>query len=767
MKMKTTVVLCLICLMLASAPHAYAQEAKADPFIGLTPLMNVVSDLLYRSDFTTSEKLDRSVWQARQGTQWQIIDGVLSGQTSTAEYQSRRTDHKGFNPRIKLLKTPHDFTAKFSIRFIGGTETRLLPIFEFGHHNVRVKFGKSGVIVLADHEKVQLAQSDKVRLESGHWHHVLVERNKDQFIVQFADGPTLYARHPSLAAPLADTADGLGVAGTRNGQVEIDNLEVWSIDETKDASGWNEQQKILKGLASAPKAVTKKLASKQPMQTKKRPVVGASSSKPSKGQPNILLISVDDLRPELKCYGADHMVTPNIDRLASQGLKFTHAYCQQAVCLPSRISMFTGMRPDSTGVHNLTTRFRKTIPNVVTLTQHLRKSGYRTTGIGKVYHDEQPEEWDQWIESKTLPSVTEYHQESVNDDILNRTAIAKQQGLKGKKLRQFVKGPSVEAADVPDKLFEDGAITDRVIEMLKHESVQPFFLTVGYHRPHLPFVVPRKYWDLYDRSTIRIPANYSLPEGSPKLAHSTWGELRAYSDIPKQGPLSDDKALELIHGYYASISFIDAQIGQLLETLSAQGLDQNTVVMLVSDHGWKLGEHSMWCKHTNYQLDARVPLIIKMPSGTDDEDGVPGGGVCDSMVELIDLYPTLCDIAGIDIPTTCEGVSLVSLLNADSQDDIPHRGRAYSQYKRSRKTGGDIIGYSVKVPEGRYTQWTNVESKKIVATEYYDHIKDPQENVNAAKSLDPSRKKMLSLILQTQATRQHVNPESSIEQNTR
>lgn len=490
-----------------------------------------------------------------------------------------------------------------------------------------------------------------------------------------------------------------------------------------------------------------------------------SSSVSVDDQPNILLISVDDLRPELKCYGAAHMVTPNIDRLAGQGLKFNHAYCQQAVCLPSRISMFTGMRPDSTGVHNLTTHFRKTIPDVVTLTQHLRKSGYRTTGIGKVYHDEQPDEWDEWIESKSLPGVSDYHHKHVTDDIFNRTAIAKQKGFKGKKLRQFVKGPAVEAADVPDALYEDGALTGRVIETLKQDSAQPFFLTVGYHRPHLPFVVPKKYWDLYDRSTIRLPANYSLPIGSPKLALSSWGELRAYSDIPKQGPLPDDKALELIHGYYASISFIDAQIGRLLEAVKAQGLDQNTVVILVSDHGWKLGEHAMWCKHTNFQIDARVPMIIKMPNAAGGESGGPGGSVYDSMVELIDLYPTICDIAGIDIPATCEGVSLHSLLNADPQDDVLGRSQAYSQYKRSRKTGGDIIGYSVKVPQGRFTQWTNVESKKVVATEYYDHTTDPQENVNAAKSLEASQREALSKLLQMQSVR--TESASSVEQGQR
>ncbi len=197
----------------------------------LRPLMNIPATRVFASDFSIPGKLDKSAWQARQGTQWKVVDGVLRGEQSSAEYQAKKADHKGYDPRIKSLKTPRQFIAKFSVRFIGGQETNLLPIFEFGHHNVRLKFGKSGLVMLADHETVQLFETDEVKLESGRWYHVMAERNADEFVVQFEGGPTLYAKHTSVAMPVADDADGLGIAGTRKGVVEIDNVQLWNVEE--------------------------------------------------------------------------------------------------------------------------------------------------------------------------------------------------------------------------------------------------------------------------------------------------------------------------------------------------------------------------------------------------------------------------------------------------------------------------------------------------------------------------------------------------------
>lgn len=459
--------------------------------------------------------------------------------------------------------------------------------------------------------------------------------------------------------------------------------------------------------------------------------------------PNILFIGIDDLRTELSCYGAGHMSTPNMDRLAANGMRFERAYCQQAVCLPSRISLFTGLRPDSTGVRDLNTHFRDTVPNAVTLPQILKRSGYRTIGMGKLYHDEQPKEWDTWIDVKAVSGVSDYHLEENVADLARLESEARSQKLRGKAKRQLLKGPSVESADRPDEAFEDGAMTRLAIEQIqlagKSESNKPFFLAVGFHRPHLPLVAPKKYWDLYDRSQIKLPENYYLPKDAPKLALSTWGELRAFKDIPQEGPLSEEKAIEVIHGYRACVSFIDAQVGQLLDALKEEGLDKTTIVVLWSDHGWKLGEHAMWCKHTNFEIDARVPLIVSHPKSTRQ------GSVSDAMVELVDLYPTVCEFADVSIPKACEGKSLVPILKG--QKDVDWRKYALSQFTRRRKSGGDIDGYSIKFDRGRYTEWINRDSKKTVATEFYDHSIDPHENQNLHSELSAEEAESFSQLL--------------------
>lgn len=467
--------------------------------------------------------------------------------------------------------------------------------------------------------------------------------------------------------------------------------------------------------------------------------VSLCASANAENPPNILFIGVDDLRPELNCYGASQMQSPNIDRLAADGIRFDRAYCQQAVCLPSRISLFTGLRPNSTGVHDLQTKFRDTIPDVVTLPQILGKAGYYTIGMGKVYHDEQPKEWSEWIDVKDAKNVKTYHLESTRVVLDEREAEAKSKGLKGKAKRHFLKGPSVEAADRPDAEYEDGAMTQIAIEKIKSSKAhggKPFFMTVGFRKPHLPLIAPKKYWDLYNRSDIKLPENYFLPKDAPKLALSTWGELRAYSDIPQSGPLSGDKAIDLIHGYYASVSFVDAQIGLLLDAIKAEGLDENTLVVLWSDHGWKLGEHAMWCKHTNFEIDARVPLIIRTPASANSNQ------TSDAMVELVDLYPTLCEFAGTSIPEQCEGKSLVPLLR--QQKDVQWREHAMSQFKRTRKKGGDIVGYSIRLPKGRYTEWINSQTGKIRASEYYNHENDPDENHNVYAELSKDESTALS-----------------------
>lgn len=440
-------------------------------------------------------------------------------------------------------------------------------------------------------------------------------------------------------------------------------------------------------------------------------------------RPNVLILSIDDLRPELGCYGATHMVTPHMDHLAGQSMRFDQAHVQQAVCLPSRISLFTGMRPNSTGVHDLQTKFRETIPEAVTLPQHFAAHGYKTIGMGKVFHDEQWGEWSQWIDTNKLSGVKPYQNPETQAKIESLRQEARQKGLKGTQLRRYTRGPAFEMADVPDESYHDAAMTSRAIEALKEVKDQAFFMVVGYKKPHLPFVAPKQYWDLYNFDAIQLPANYYTPKAAPSIAQMSWGELRAYSGIPEKGPVDTMTARHLIHGYYATVSFVDAQIGRLMEALEKEGLAENTIVILFGDHGFKIGEHAMWCKHTNYEIDTRVPFLIKTPWPSLKAESTT------ALVELLDLYPTLCDLTALPTPNQCEGSSLLPLLK-DSQ--APWTDLAYSQYPRH----GGVVGYSVKSPYARYTEWRSKKTNAIIAREYYDHQLDPSENLNLAGEAD-------------------------------
>lgn len=449
----------------------------------------------------------------------------------------------------------------------------------------------------------------------------------------------------------------------------------------------------------------------------------AAADAPSPARPNVLVLFMDDLRPELGCYGQAHMRTPNIDSLAASGVRFDRAYTAQAVCLPSRVSFITGLRPDATGVHDLKTRFRETIPDVVTLTQLFRSNGYHTIGMGKVYHDEQPAEWNEWI---TFPDAQEYLSDEVMEAIGKQREEARRLGLKGKELRQMAKGPAYEIApDAAAGRLHDSLMTDRAVEEIRKRRAEPFFMAVGFKRPHLPFVAPRRFWDMYPAADTASPANYRLgAPTAPPVALVDWGELRAYLGIPGSGPVSDAQAVDLIRGYRASVSYADEQVGRILAALRESGRDRDTIVVLWGDHGWKLGDHGAWCKHTNFETDVRVPLIVRAP-------GVSRPGASAAAVETIDVYPTLCDLAGLDAPARLEGRSLRPLLAGDTPGDW--RQAARSQYKRSRKSGGDITGYTMVSGDHRYTEWRNVLSGDLVAAELYDHRSDPAEDRNLAQ----------------------------------
>jgi arylsulfatase A-like enzyme len=271
---------------------------------------------------------------------------------------------------------------------------------------------------------------------------------------------------------------------------------------------------------------------------------------------------------------------------------------------------------------------------------------------------------------------------------------------------------------MPDKAYSDGAIAEEAIRIMQQVKDKPFFLAVGFLKPHLPFIAPKKYWDLYQPENIPMAANPFPPKNAPRQAMSNWGELRAYSDIPETGPLTDQQKRTLKHGYYACVSYVDAQIGRLLDELDRLKLRDRTIIILWGDHGWKLGEHGGWCKHTNFENDAHAPLICSAPGQK------AAGGSSKRLVEFVDIYPSLCDLAKLPLPAHLEGSSFAPLLDAPDQ---PWKKAAFSQYPRGR----NVMGYSMRTDRYRFTRWLQADGTEI-ATELYDHHNDPQENVNTA-----------------------------------
>ena len=426
---------------------------------------------------------------------------------------------------------------------------------------------------------------------------------------------------------------------------------------------------------------------------------------------NVLFIAVDDLRPNLGCYGDPIAVTPNIDQLASNGMLFSRAYCQQAVCAPSRASIMTGLRPDQIRVWDLQTHFRENVPDVVTLPQYFKKHGYHAQSVGKIYHDplkaKDPQSW-------SAPSRLHVTQNGKGHKyVLDINCTGK------------MKAAATEMADVPDTSYIDGKVCQAAIEILNEIKDSTFFLAVGFRRPHLPVSSPKKYWDLYNPGELPPIKNPLPPKGVPEIALHNWKELRGYTDMPNIGDVSPEKATQLRWGYYAAVSYIDAQIGKLIHELKRLNLYNNTVIVLWADHGYHLGEHNLWCKTTNFELDTRVPLIFCLP------DQKTAGTKTNAIVELVDVYPTLADVCGFDIPDKLAGKSLKPLLNDPT---IKWDKPAISQFPRPGYYKGkpDFMGYSIRTNQYRYTKWINLETNEVFARELYNHFTDPGEEVNIA-----------------------------------
>ncbi|MBB1287289.1 sulfatase [Flavisolibacter sp. BT320] len=436
---------------------------------------------------------------------------------------------------------------------------------------------------------------------------------------------------------------------------------------------------------------------------------------------NVLFIAVDDLRPELSAYGARHAITPNMDKLASTGALFNKAYCQYPVCAPSRASLMTGTRPNSTKVFGLYTDFRVALPNIQSLPQLFKDNGFFTNRFGKIFHVDDVQSWSvDYPAEKFGPAAVQprapYANVALNEAGWKKFEEGKKAGLIGSALERTQRGPAYEITDLPDDSLTDGKIALESIKALQQLRLaeKPFFLAVGFNKPHLPFVAPKKYWDLYESENIQVAQNKTPPENAP-YALGPLEEFYTYTDVPQLRPVPDDYARKMRHGYYACVSFVDAQVGRVLNELERLGLAENTIVVLWGDHGFKLGEHGGWGKASNFELDVRVPLMVRVP-------GFPTNSEVNGLVELIDIYPTLAELAGIPIPAHVEGKSFVPLLKKSNTKGKP---AAYTQCIRGSRTG-----YSIRTDRYRLVCWVKEGEKEVL--ELYDHRNDPEENLNLA-----------------------------------
>ena len=495
-------------------------------------------------------------------------------------------------------------------------------------------------------------------------------------------------------------------------------------------------------------------------------------------KPNILFIAVDDLRPELGCYGSEIAITPNLDRLAGQGMLFHRAYCQQAICSPSRASLMTGARPETINVIENYTYFRDLNPDIITLPQHFRENGYETAYSGKIYHKRDfadlEKSWSREPASVDIPKpsypggyVLEENQQIFKE---NQAAIRKKYGEGATSHYALGRGPAYEKADVPDQAYGDGYNTEVAIATLKEmvaNEEQPFFLGLGFRLPHLDWNAPKKYWDLYDPKKIPLTTQNELPENGAAMGLHASFELRVRHGIPKNGPIEGELARTLKHAYLASVSYVDALIGQMLTALEEAGVRDNTIIMVWSDHGWHLGDMGAWGKATNYEIATRVPLMIWTPDMPDDSRGKK----TDALVELVDMYPTLCELAGIELPEHLEGQSFVPLL------DNPKRAwkkAVFSQYPNPalrewaanpltpsmRETyfgplieevesriiaqqeehwdremfENHLMGYTMRTDQYRLMAWRDRRTPEAAPLfiELYDHQVDPTESINIA-----------------------------------
>lgn len=423
---------------------------------------------------------------------------------------------------------------------------------------------------------------------------------------------------------------------------------------------------------------------------------------------NVLFIAIDDLRPWLGSYGDPIACTPHIDTLARSGVTFARAYCQQALCSPSRVSMLTGLRPDTTGIMDLTTELRQTLPDAVTLPQHFANHGYRSYSLGKIFHGSRDDPAS-WSEPSWWPNPEE--NPGRRADVMDRNEWpAGTENPGGEK-------PSWAAPDVNDTRLSDGRIATKAIELIEQNATRPFFVAAGFVRPHIPLVAPRRYFEWYPKDKLKLASNAKPPLDVPQWALTNWGEIRNYSDIPRQGPLTDEQSLNLIRAYYACVSYVDSQVGRMVKRLRELDLLSRTVIALWGDHGFHLGDNGLWGKYTNFETATRTPLIVSAPGMR------ARAAVSPALVEAVDIYPTLAELSGLPAQPNLEGHSFAPLLDTPAR---PWKSAAFSQYPR-----GKVMGRSLRTHRYRYTEWAEA-GRPPVGVELYDYEKDPGETANLA-----------------------------------
>jgi len=442
-------------------------------------------------------------------------------------------------------------------------------------------------------------------------------------------------------------------------------------------------------------------------------------------KPNVLFICVDDLKPTLGCYGDSFAKTPQIDRLAARSLLFESAYCNQAVCSPSRNSLMLGLRPQTLGIYDLPTNFRVSVPEAVTLAQHFQASGYRTEAMGKIFHRGHGNDEDKasWTVPHWSPSAKTY---ALPESLQNQV-----------KSKNGPRGPAFESAPVEDDFYADGQIAREAVARLEaaaQKPEEPFFIGVGFMRPHLPFVAPQRYWDLYPEDEVPMPAVTSAPEGAPEYAGQYGGELRQYRDVPESRDLGDTYARQLIHGYYAATSYMDAQLGLVLDALDRTGLAESTIIVFWGDHGWHLGDHQFWCKHTNYEQAAHIPFLMSVP-------GKAAGKRTAALIETVDIYPSLCEVAGLPARESLDGVSFAPLFDDPAQSA---RESIIHVYPRN-----NLLGRAIRTERYRMVEWKEIGADPSTAEfELYDYEADPLETRNLAGD-QPETLAQLQAILAT------------------